>query len=467
MLANEVLRRHEIGFPPRKESKPLPVLPNGGQYHWRKDGERHLFSPELIAALQQATSADAGSHTARESYIRYAKQVNEQSGALCTLRGLFKIKPAAQAVPPLAEVEPAKEIVKRFCTGAMSLGSISTEAHETLAMAMNRIGGKSNTGEGGEDSRRFHPVAGETWPDGSPKIRRSAIKQVASGRFGATINYLTNADELQIKMAQGAKPGEGGQLPGSLSTNTLAGRQFHAGRAAHLPHRTTISIPSRPCAAHLRFEKLQSQCTHLRKARRRERRRYGCRGRHQGPCRSIPIAAATAAPALPLTSIKHAGGPWEIGLAETHQTLVLSDPRSRVTVQVDGQLKTGRDVVIGARLGAEEFGFSTAPLVTLGCIMMRACHLNTCPVGIATQDPALRKKFAGKPESVINFFFLLAEEVRSYMAQMGFRTFNEMVGRVDMLDVGEAVKHWKAQGLDLDADPHPRPGPRRTKTSAC
>ncbi len=451
VLAAEAVRRHEIGFPRRTESKPLQLLPNGGQYHWRKDGERHLFSPETIATLQQATHSEPGSAGSREAYTRYAKSVNDQAGSLCTIRGLFKFKAGANPIP-LEEVEPAQDIVKRFCTGAMSLGSISTEAHETLAIAMNHIGGKSNTGEGGEDSRRFKPVPGEIWPDGTPKLRRSAIKQVASGRFGATINYLTNADELQIKMAQGAKPGEGGQLPGH-KVDKYIGWLRHSTPGVQLisppPHHDIYSI-----------EDLAQLIHDLKNANRKARVSVKLVAEVGVGTVAAGVAKAHAdhilisghdggTGASPLTSIKHAGGPWEIGLAETHQTLVLNNLRSRVTVQVDGQLKTGRDVVIGALLGAEEFGFSTAPLVTLGCIMMRACHLNTCPVGIATQDPALRKKFAGKPEYVINFFFLMAEEVRQYMAQMGFRTFNDMIGRVDMLDVSDAIKHWKAQGLDL------------------
>ena len=455
VLAGEALRRHEIGFPARTESRPLPVLPNGGQYAWRKDGERHLFNPETISTLQQATRAETGSRTAQENYDRYARQINDQAGALCTLRGLFKLR--AHDVPlPLSEVEPAKEIVKRFCTGAMSLGSISTEAHETLAMAMNRLGGKSNTGEGGEDPRRFNTDPSDPlgpWADGEPRIRRSAIKQVASGRFGVTINYLTNADELQIKMAQGAKPGEGGQLPGH-KVDTYIGWLRHSTPGVQLisppPHHDIYSI-----------EDLAQLIYDLKNANPQARVSVKLVAEVGVGTVAAGVAKAHAdhilisghdggTGASPLTSIKHAGGPWEIGLAETHQTLVLNDLRSRVTVQVDGQLKTGRDVVIGALLGAEEFGFSTAPLITLGCIMMRKCHLNTCPVGIATQDPALRKKFDGKPENVINFFFLLAEEVRTYMAQLGFRHFVDMIGRVDMLDMSEAVRHWKAQGLNLE-----------------
>jgi glutamate synthase (NADPH/NADH) large chain len=448
VLANEAIRRHERGYPERMESKPLPVLPSGGQYQWRKDGERHMYNPETISALQQA--ARSSPENSRENYAKYAKQVNDQANALCTLRGLFKFKPGKPI--PIEEVEPAKEIVKRFCTGAMSLGSISTEAHETMAMAMNYLGGKSNTGEGGEDARRFKPVPGETWPDGTPKVRRSAIKQVASGRFGVTINYLTNADELQIKMAQGAKPGEGGQLPGH-KVDQYIGSLRHSTPGVQLisppPHHDIYSIED---LAQLIFD--------LKNANREARISVKLVAEVGVGTVAAGVAKAHAdhilisghdggTGASPLTSIKHAGGPWEIGIAETHQTLVLNNLRSRVTLQVDGQLKTGRDVVIGALLGAEEFGFSTAPLVTMGCIMMRVCHLNTCPAGIATQDPVLRKKFSGKPEYVINFFFLLAEEVRSYMAQMGFRTFNELIGRVDMLDMSEAIKHWKAQGLDL------------------
>jgi glutamate synthase (NADPH/NADH) large chain len=452
VLAKEAVRRHEIGFPARHESKSLPVLPNGGQYHWRKDGENHLFSPDVISNLQQATAGDQSSASVREAYARYSKAINDQSGALCTLRGLFKVKTSVSPVS-IDEVEPAKEIVKRFCTGAMSLGSISTEAHETLAMAMNYLGGKSNTGEGGEDSRRFKvDPKDEPWADGTPKLRRSAIKQVASGRFGVTINYLTNASELQIKMAQGAKPGEGGQLPGH-KVDKYIGWLRHSTPGVQLisppPHHDIYSI-----------EDLAQLIHDLKNANREARisvklvAEVGVGTVAAGVAKAhadhILIAGHDGGTgASPLTSIKHAGGPWEIGLAETHQTLVLNNLRSRVTVQVDGQLKTGRDVVIGALLGAEEFGFSTAPLVTIGCIMMRACHLNTCPVGIATQDPVLRKKFAGKPEHVINFFFLLAEEVRQLMAQMGFTKFDDMIGRVDMLDVGDAIKHWKAAGLDL------------------
>ena len=447
VIAEECLRRHEVGFPKRKEAVKLPVLQNGGQYNWRKDGEAHLFSPETIHYLQEATRTNS-----RETYAKYARTVNEQAGNLCTLRGLFKIRQSATPVP-IEEVEPAKELVKRFVTGAMSLGSISPVAHETLAMAMNHMGGKSNTGEGGEDSRRFkHDPKDGNWPDGTPKLRRSAIKQVASGRFGVTINYLANADELQIKMAQGAKPGEGGQLPGH-KVDKYIGSLRHSTPGVQLisppPHHDIYSIED---LAQLIHDLKNSNPAARVSVKLVAEIGVGtvAAGVAKAHADHILIAGHDGGTgASPLTSIKHAGGPWEIGLAETHQTLVLNDLRSRVIVQVDGQLKTGRDVVIGALLGAEEFGFSTAPLVTMGCIMMRACHLNTCPVGIATQDPVLHKKFAGKPESVINFFFMVAEEARQLMAQMGFRTLREMVGRVDMLEIGEAIKHWKAQGLDL------------------
>jgi glutamate synthase (NADPH/NADH) large chain len=439
VLAKEAIRRHEIGFPARTESKALPVLPNGGQYQWRKDGEAHLFNPETISALQESARTNS-----RDAYARYTRLVDDQSTHLCTLRGLFKMKTAGTPVL-LEEVEPAKEIVKRFCTGAMSLGSISTEAHETLAIAMNRLGGKSNTGEGGEDPRRFKP-------DANGDRRRSAIKQVASARFGVTINYLTNADELQIKMAQGAKPGEGGQLPGHKVDKYIGGLR-HATPGVQLisppPHHDIYSIED---LAQLIYDLKNSNPKARVSVKLVAEMGVGtvAAGVSKAHADHILIAGHDGGTgASPLTSIKHAGAPWELGLAETHQTLVLNDLRSRVVVQVDGQLKTGRDVIIGALLGAEEFGFSTAPLVTMGCIMMRVCHLNTCPVGIATQDPVLRKKFQGQPEHVLNFFFLMAEEIRGYMAQLGFRTFNEMIGRVDMLEVGDAVKHWKAQGLDL------------------
>jgi glutamate synthase (NADPH) large chain len=439
VLAREALRRHAIGYPVEPAAMRLPVLPEGGQYFWRKNGEQHLLNPDTIALVQDASRSNS-----REVYKKYAQLINEQNGRLCTLRGLFKFKPDEKPVP-IEEVEPAKEIVKRFVTGAMSLGSISPEAHETLAIAMNRMGGKSNTGEGGEDPRRFKR-------DANGDLRRSAIKQVASARFGVTINYLTNADELQIKMAQGAKPGEGGQLPGH-KVDRYIGQLRHSTPGVQLisppPHHDIYSI-----------EDLAQLIHDLKNANPEARisvklvAEMGvgtvAAGVSKAHADHVLIAGHDGGTgASPLTSIKHAGTPWELGLAETHQTLVLNDLRSRIVVQVDGQMKTGRDVVIGALLGAEEFGFSTVPLVTLGCIMMRVCHLNTCPVGIATQDKTLRAKFAGKPEYVINYFFLLAEEVREWMAQLGFRKFTDMIGRVDKLEVGDAIKHWKAQGLDL------------------
>ncbi len=450
-LAMEAVRRHEIGYPIRKESTRLPVLPSGGQYQWREKGEKHMFSPQSIALLQHSTQINSP-----EMFEQFTKMLDEESEYRCTLRGLLKIKDGRHPAP-IEDVEPAKEIVRRFVTGAMSLGSISTEAHETLAIAMNTLGGKSNTGEGGEDSRRFNPD-----PDGT--LRRSAIKQVASARFGVTSNYLTNADELQIKMAQGAKPGEGGQLPGH-KVDRYIGWLRHS-----TPGVTLISPP--PHHDIYSIEDLAQLIHDLKNANPLARvsvklvSEVGVGTVAAGVAKAyadhILIAGHDGGTgASPMTSIKHAGSPWELGIAETHQTLVLNDLRSRVILQTDGQLKTGRDVVIAALLGAEEFGFSTAPLVTIGCIMMRACHLNTCPVGIATQDKGLRKKFNGKPESVINYFFLIAEQVRRYMAQMGFRTFNDMIGRVDMLDVNDAVNHWKAQGLDLTpiltpaTKPHP------------
>ncbi len=439
VLAQEALRRHAIGFPQGADAVRLPVLPDGGQYAWRKDGEQHLLNPETIAYVQEAARSNS-----REAYKRYAQIINSQAGHLCTLRGLFGFKNNLAPVP-LEEVEPAAEIVKRFVTGAMSLGSISTEAHETLAIAMNRIGGKSNTGEGGEDVRRFKRDPNGDW-------RRSAIKQVASARFGVTINYLTNADEIQIKMAQGAKPGEGGQLPGH-KVDRYIGKLRHATPGVQLisppPHHDIYSIED---LAQLIYDLKNSNPKARISVKLVAEVGVGtvAAGVSKAHADHVLIAGHDGGTgASPLTSIKHAGTPWELGLAETHQTLVLNDLRSRIVVQVDGQLKTGRDVVIGALLGAEEFGFSTVPLVAMGCIMMRVCHLNTCPVGIATQDPVLRKKFAGKPEHVVNYFFLVAEEVRELMAQLGFRKLQDMIGRVDVLEVGAAIQHWKTQGLDL------------------
>ena len=455
VLAEEALRRHALGYPEHQDSK-LPILPNPGEFHWRAEGERHMWDPQSIADIQVA--ARAGDQNA---YQRFADHVNLDAQTRCQLRGLLKFKEDAAGGPiPLEEVQPATEIVKRFCTGAMSFGSISAEAHETLAVAMNRLGGKSNTGEGGEDPERFKPLA-----NGDSK--RSAIKQVASGRFGVTIWFLTNADELQIKIAQGAKPGEGGELPGRKVDENIARIRYSTpgvGLISPPPHHDIYSI-----------EDLKQLIHDLKNANRAARisvklvSEVGvgtiAAGVVKGYADHILISGdGGGTGASPLTSIKHAGLPWELGIAETHQTLVLNDLRSRVVLQTDGGLKTGRDVVIAALLGAEEFGFSTAPLIALGCIMMRKCHLNTCPVGIATQDPELRKKFRGKPEHTVNYLFMVAEEARSIMAQLGFRTIDEMVGRVDCLETNAAIKHWKADGLDLTElltpveKPHPDVG---------
>jgi glutamate synthase (NADPH/NADH) large chain len=412
-----------------------------GEFHWRADGERHMWDPQSIADLQVAARANSV-----EAFKRFTRHVNENARTRCTLRGLLKFKSDANGGPiPLDEVEPAKEIVKRFCTGAMSFGSISAETHETLAIAMNRLGGKSNTGEGGEEPERWTP-------DPNGDSRRSAIKQVASGRFGVTINYLANADELQIKISQGAKPGEGGELPGRKVDERIARVRYSTpgvGLISPPPHHDIYSI-----------EDLKQLIHDLKNANPSARvsvklvSEIGvgtvAAGVAKGFADHILISGDTGGTgASPLTSIKHAGLPWELGLAETHQTLVLNDLRSRVVLQTDGQLKTGRDVVIAALLGAEEYGFSTAPLITLGCIMMRKCHLNTCPVGVATQDPVLRKKFTGKPEHVINYLFMVAEDARAIMAQLGFRTILDMIGRVDCLEPDAAIRHWKSDGLDL------------------
>ncbi|MCR9292709.1 MAG: glutamate synthase large subunit [bacterium] len=440
VLAEETLRRHALGFPLRDEFR-LPSLPNPGEFHWRAKGESHGWTPTRIANLQTAARSNSS-----EAYRRFAQEVNEENRNLCTLRGLLDFKENVNGGPiPLDEVEPAKEIVKRFCTGAMSFGSISAESHETLAIAMNRLGGKSNTGEGGEDPERF-----KTLPNGDSK--RSAIKQIASGRFGVTANYLTNADELQIKISQGAKPGEGGELPGHKVDENIARIRYSTpgvGLISPPPHHDIYSI-----------EDLAQLIHDLKNANPSARvsvklvSEVGvgtiAAGVSKAKADHILISGDSGGTgASPLTSIKHAGLPWELGIAETHQTLVKNDLRSRVVLQTDGGLKTGRDVVLAAVLGAEEVGLSTAPLITLGCIMMRKCHLNTCPVGIATQDPVLRKKFAGKPEHVVNYMFMVAEEARTYMAAMGFRTWNEMVGRVDVLDPRAAIHHWKADGIDL------------------
>ena len=440
VLADEMQRRHDIGYP-RQDQSNVTVLPNPGDFHWRRHGDTHMWDPVTIGEVQVAARDND-----RDAYWRFAKQSNEENTRNANLRGLLTFKPGAGGAEiPLDDVEPASEIVKRFATGAMSFGSISAEAHESLAVAMNRLGGKSNTGEGGEDPRRFEPL-----PNGDSK--RSAIKQVASGRFGVTINYLTNADELQIKIIQGAKPGEGGELPGRKVDEVIASIRHSTpgvGLISPPPHHDIYSIED------------MAQLIHDLKNGNPEARisvKLGAEigvgtvaaGVTKARADHLVIAGDTGGTgASPLTSIKHAGVPWELGIAETHQTLVLNNLRSRVVLQTDGQLKTGRDVAIAALLGAEEFGFATAPLIALGCIMMRKCHLNTCPVGIATQDPVLRAKFNGKPEHVVNYLFMVAEEMREIMASLGFATVNEMIGRVDALDVDHAVAHWKAKGLDL------------------
>ena len=440
VLATESLRRHELGYPARVSTRSAS-LPNHGEFHWRANGERHTWNPLTIANLQSAARQDD-----REAYRRFAEHANHDAEARCTLRGLLKFREGVNGDPiPLEEVEPASDIVKRFCTGAMSFGSISAEAHESLAVAMNRLGGKSNTGEGGEDPERFEPM-----PNGDS--RRSSIKQVASGRFGVTIWYLTNADEIQIKIAQGAKPGEGGELPGRKVDERIARIRYSTpgvGLISPPPHHDIYSI-----------EDLAQLIHDLKNANPSARisvklvAEVGvgtiAAGVSKAHADHILISGADGGTgASPLTSIKHAGLPWELGIAETHQTLVLNDLRSRVVLQTDGGFKTGRDVVIAALLGAEEMGFSTAPLVTLGCVMMRKCHLNTCPVGIATQDAVLRNKFRGKPEHVVNYLFMVAEEVREIMARLGFRTIDEMIGRADVLDTEAAIRHWKTDGLDL------------------
>ncbi len=449
VLASEAQLKHEFAFRPLIDFE--TELTVGGNYHQRVDGEYHLLNPQTISKLQHAVRQESS-----KTFQEYTDLIDKQSANLCTLRGLMKFKKNNQPVP-IDEVEPAKEIVKRFTTGAMSFGSISKEAHETLAIAMNRIGGKSNTGEGGEDEARFKP-------DANGDLRRSAVKQVASARFGVTANYLVNADELQIKMAQGAKPGEGGQLPGHKVDEVIA-RLRHSipgvGLISPPPHHDIYSI-----------EDLAQLIYDLKNVNPKARIAVKLVAEVGVGTVAAGVAKAHADVVLisgdsggtgasPLSSIKHAGIPWELGLAETQQVLLLNDLRSRIRVQTDGKLQTGRDVVIGALLGAEEFGFATTPLIAMGCIMMRKCHLNTCSVGIATQDPVLRKQFQGQPEHVINFFFFIAEQVRQYMAELGFRTVDEMVGRVDMLDVNEAIDHWKARGLDFSAILYNPPVPSR------
>ena len=460
VLAAEALGRHFRAYP-RTEREVLPV---GGVLQWRRDGERHIWNPDTIASLQHAVRARADSGNGnghrngggpsaegislppdpQETYDAFARQANDEATANAALRGLMKLRPAPEPVP-LDEVEPATEIVKRFSTGAMSLGSLSREAHETLAIAMNRIGGKSNTGEGGEDPARFTP-------DENGDLRRSAIKQVASGRFGVTIDYLVNADQLQIKMAQGAKPGEGGQLPGHKVDDYIAKIRYSTsgvGLISPPPHHDIYSI-----------EDLKQLIYDLRCANPTSSVSVKLVSEVGVGTVAAGVAKANAdhvtisghdggTGASPQSSVQSAGIPWEIGLAETQQTLLLNDLRSRITVEVDGQIKTGRDVVIAALLGADEFGFSTAPLIALGCIMMRVCHLNTCPVGIATQNPELRARFQGTPEHVTAYMLFVAEEVRGIMATLGVRRFSDLIGRPDLLETDEAIDHWKSRGVDL------------------
>jgi glutamate synthase domain-containing protein 2/glutamate synthase domain-containing protein 1/glutamate synthase domain-containing protein 3 len=445
VIAREAKLKHDLAF--KRLTDADTELPVGGNYQYRVRGEYHLLNPQTISKLQHSVRASQEpGEQGFKTFQEYTRLIDDQSRHLCTLRGLMDFKFARQPIP-LEEVEPAKDIVRRFATGAMSFGSISKEAHETLAIAMNRIGARSNTGEGGEDEARFERDANGDW-------RRSAIKQVASGRFGVTAHYLVNADELQIKISQGAKPGEGGQLPGHKVDDVIA-RVRHSipgvGLISPPPHHDIYSIED---LAQLIYDLKNVNPTARISVKLVAEVGVGvvAAGVAKGHADVVLISGDSGGTgASPLTSIKHAGVPWELGLAETQQVLVMNDLRSRIVVQTDGKLCTGRDVAIAALLGAEEFGFSTAPLVAVGCIMMRKCHLNTCPVGIATQDPNLRKKFEGTPEHVINFFFYIAEEVRQIMAKLGFRKMDDMIGRVDKLEMRQAIEHWKARGLDFSS----------------
>ena len=469
VLAAEVAHRHARAFPPRGAAPAHRRLDTGGEYQWRREGEPHLFSPETVFKLQHATRTRQ-----YEIFKEYTRMVDDSSARLMTLRGLLRIRgvdapaakgqggpggPGAAAGPgapggpgggerapvPVEEVEPVAAIVRRFSTGAMSYGSISAEAHETLAIAMNRLGGKSNTGEGGEDPERF-------LPDANGDLRRSAVKQVASGRFGVTSEYLVNADDLQIKMAQGAKPGEGGQLPGHKVYPWIAKTRYSTpgvGLISPPPHHDIYSIEDLAQLIHDLKNANPAARVHVKLVA-----EVGvgtvAAGVSKAHADVVLISGHDGGTgAAPLTSIKHAGGPWELGLAETQQTLLRNGLRDRIVVQADGQLKTGRDVLVAALLGAEEFGFASAPLVVSGCVMMRVCHLDTCPVGVATQNPELRRRFTGRPEFVVNFFEFIAQEVREYLAALGFRTLDEAIGRADLLDTARAVGHWKAAGLDL------------------
>ncbi|HJU23897.1 MAG TPA: glutamate synthase-related protein, partial [Casimicrobiaceae bacterium] len=476
-VAEEAARLHALAF----GDDPLlaNALDAGGEYLYRIRGEEHMWTPDTIAKLQHASRANSYS-----TYKEYAALVNEQGRKLKTLRGMFEFKSAERTPVSIDEVEPAKEIVKRFSTGAMSLGSISTEAHTTLAIAMNRIGGKSNTGEGGEDPMRYRAEMragrsivkkGDTLASiiGSAAVEhdialepgdslRSRIKQVASARFGVTAEYLASADQLQIKMAQGAKPGEGGQLPGHKVSEYIAQLRFSVpgvGLISPPPHHDIYSIEDLAQLIH-DLKNANPQASISVKLVSEIGVGTVAAGVAKAKADHVTIAGHDGGTgASPESSIKHAGTPWELGLAATQQTLVLNRLRGRIAVQVDGQMKTGRDVAIGALLGADEFGFATAPLVVEGCIMMRKCHLNTCPVGVATQDPVLRRRFTGQPEHVVNYFFFVAEELREIMAQLGFRTVNEMIGRSDLLDTRKGIEHWKAKGLDFSRVFHQPPMP--------
>jgi glutamate synthase (ferredoxin) len=442
VIAQEAALRHADGYglPGKtRRAAPYATLRTGGEYKWRQDGEYHQFNPRTVHLLQQ--SCQKNNYT---QFKEYSNLINEQTTQIGTLRGLLEFKFTARSVP-IEEVEPVESLCRRFKTGAMSYGSISQEAHEALAIAMNRIGGKSNTGEGGEDPERYKPL-----PNGDSK--KSAIKQVASARFGVTSEYLVNAEEIQIKMAQGAKPGEGGQLPGRKVYPWIAKVRHSTpgvGLISPPPHHDIYSI-----------EDLAELIHDLKNANQNARINVKLVSEVGVGTIAAGVAKAHADVVLisgydggtgasPISSMKHAGLPWELGLAETHQTLTLNNLRDRIVIETDGQLKTGRDVVIAALLGAEEFGFATAPLVTLGCIMMRVCHLDTCPVGVATQNPELRKNFTGDPQSVVNFMRFIAQEMRELMAQLGFRTLDEMVGRSDRLQTRAAIEHWKARGLDF------------------
>jgi glutamate synthase (NADPH/NADH) large chain len=459
-LAEEAIRIHRAAF---DEKDPVleGMLDAGGDYAWRVRGEEHAWTPDAIAKLQH--SARQNSY---QSYKEYAALINDQSRRQMTLRGLFEFRFDGCKPVPLAEVEPAAEIVKRFSTGAMSLGSISTEAHTVLAIAMNRIGGRSNTGEGGEDRRRYAPVtAGESLMSRLGKERvevdlplregdslKSKIKQVASGRFGVTAEYLASAEMLQIKIAQGAKPGEGGQLPGKKVSEYIAELRYSTPGVELIsppPHHDIYSIED---IAQLIHDLKNANAQAMVSVKLVSEVGVGTVAAGVSKAKSDHVTISGhdgGTGASPWSSIMHAGTPWELGLAETQQTLVLNRLRGRIAVQVDGQMKTGRDVVIGAMLGADEFGFATAPLVVEGCIMMRKCHLNTCPVGVATQDPVLRRKFTGKPEHVVNYLFFVAEEARELMAKLGVRRMEDLIGRADLLDTRKGISHWKAKGLDF------------------